>query len=205
MVKEWRSHPGWLYLGLALLAAIAAMVAMAQFVTGQEAPGWAMQGLLATLVPGVDGAGLGVWIGTVTLLVFAQASAKQIGWRRAGVPVLGALLLGAACRWAISGAGQSSRRVLCALVALAILTNPAISSKDCSRALLRTRSPRTSGATLLAAVSAACASRPGHCALRGSLARATACPTPPNSSQAALAPRPVAGSRPAGVARPARP
>jgi len=33
--------------------------------------------------------------------VFAQASAKQIGWRRAGVPVLGALLLGAACGFAL--------------------------------------------------------------------------------------------------------
>ncbi len=88
----------WLYLGLALVAAI---VAMAQVVTGHEAPGWAMPGLLATLVPGVDGTGLGAWIGTVTLLVFAQASARQIGWRRAGVPVLGALLLGAACGFAL--------------------------------------------------------------------------------------------------------
>ena len=83
----------WLYLGLALLAAIAAM---AQFVAGHDAPGGAVQGLLATLVSGADGAGLGAWLGTATLLVFAQASAEQIGWRRAGIPVLGALLLGAA-------------------------------------------------------------------------------------------------------------
>ena len=91
----------WLYLGLALLAAIVAMVPMAQFVTGHIAPGWAMQGLLTTLVPGAGGVGLGPWLGTATLLVFAEASAKHIGWRRAGVPVLSSLLLGAACGFAL--------------------------------------------------------------------------------------------------------
>jgi hypothetical protein len=88
----------WLYLGLALLAA---MAAMAQVVAGRGVPGGAAPGLLAALLPGVDGAGLGAWLGTATLLVFAQASARQIGWRRAGIPVLVALLFGAPCGLAL--------------------------------------------------------------------------------------------------------
>lgn len=92
----------WLYLAVALLAALAAIAPfVAPSLTGQAVPGAAVRGLLVTLWPGVESAGLEIWLGTVTVLLFAVASASQIGWRRAGMALLGALLLGPACGLAL--------------------------------------------------------------------------------------------------------
>ena len=88
----------WLYLGLALLAAAAGI---APLMTPPSALGTAPGALLAALLPGAGHPGIEAWLGTAALAVFAQASASRIGRWRAAMPVLGALLLGAAAGLAL--------------------------------------------------------------------------------------------------------
>jgi acetyl esterase/lipase len=83
----------WLYLALALIAAVAAIVPM---IIGPAAPGIAPGGLLAGFLPGAAFPGIEAWLGTAALAVFAQAGVNRMGRRRAALPVLVGLLLGVA-------------------------------------------------------------------------------------------------------------
>ena len=81
----------WLYLGLALIAALASFAPM---IIGPTALGTAAVGLLAGLLPGAGHPGIEAWLGTAALALFAQGNVNRIGSWRAALAVLGALLLG---------------------------------------------------------------------------------------------------------------
>jgi len=88
----------WLYLGLALIAALASI---APIIIVPSALGIAPGGLLAGLLPSGGHPGIDAWLGTAALALFAQANVNRIGRWRAALAVLVALLLGVACGLAL--------------------------------------------------------------------------------------------------------